>query len=1680
MSPRAMGNYSDNLSWPFTATAAGVVAVGNPLLTASNRSAERPTPPDLFFDVFLICFVCVLPPLSPLFHQLPYITLSVSFDREWITLKRSRLWNRIYNPPFSSLKQSPSSFPTQEVARARVLLPQPSSMRGVGVMVAPQAVQPQPNAPVSVCAVQFGLVSSADAHRLSVLPCRRVVGTQEYGVNDKRLGVCERMSNCSTCGKTNDTCAGHSGHIDLELPVFHAGFFLTILRICRTICKTCSRVLLEPEEVAYYTRKLEAQMEAQQRIALVKRIQEDAYKTHLCPYCGAVNGVVKRGRPLRMIHDKYTVALRRSERREEDALQQVRTEFRSAVESNKDLSDRIPKMVEVLDPVRVRQLFSRLQPHEVVLLGFQPQLAHPLDMLVSTIVVPPVCARPGGGMGGSTQAREDDLTTQLNEIIICSDSLKDGANDVIKYAETWDLLQTRVARLLDAQLPGFPAALRSSDTKSYAQRIKGKHGRFRGNLSGKRVDFSGRSVISPDPNLDVDELAVPLSVARVLTYPQRVYAHNIEMLRRMVRNGPSVHPGAVTVLLSSENSRRSLRHPRDRQALATRLAVGDVVERHVINGDMIIFNRQPSLHRISMMAHRARVLPYRTFRFNECCCSPYNADFDGDEMNVHLVQTEEARAEALELMLTARNIITAKNGEPIIACTQDFLTASYLVTSRECFYDRSQFTQMVSHWLGPHTRYELPIPALLRPTELWTGKQLFELILRPSPSEPILLNLEAKARGYSRNFRHWDPNEGFVSFLDSKFVSGRLDKKLLGGGAKDSLFARLFALTNGDYTARCMSRIAHFTSRYLQNYGFSLGLGDVSPTQSLNVEKEKALRAAFEECDQLIHKASKGLLAPLPGMTLKQSLEAKLNGILSKVRDTCGAAAKLALDPRSNAPLIMVNSGSKGSELNTAQMMACVGQQTVSGKRIVNAFDDRSLPHFHRYAEDPAARGFVASSFFSGLSPTEFFFHTMAGREGLVDTAVKTAETGYLYRRLSKAMENVSVRYDNTVRNGHDEIIQFKHGEDGMDPWLMEGSNGTPLNLDLEWLSCRSGYSRQERRRREARDTLENYLLREAQLNEERNRDEQRRNIEAIERALMSPSAVNEGYAFSLLPDTVLKYVQRILDGDEALLRSAEERQEREQKEIRQAAAVSHHENKGPVFLAGEATRFLRRVQSRRMFCQRFQQDVIKFFQGKVSELRRLRELLELPLTTRADDVFVESLQSELLPMTPSMIFYFMEQCAKKYVKKMCEPGTPCGSIAAQSVGEPSTQMTLRTFHFAGVASMNITQGVPRLKEIINANVNISTPVVTAPIKVVLDGMPSHLPHSPEALRREYHEACLYVKGRVERVCLKDVMVEMVEMITASSFQILVRLNLKKIDKLRLPIDAYTVRASILKFASKPMSSLRQLKEDNVQVISHDALYVYPFQRESTKLFFNMKQLLTLLPNIVVGGINGVNRVMVSEDIQAPQILAEGTDLRSVMTLPYVDGRRCRCNHVAVIERTLGIEAARQTIVDEICSIMQAYSLNIDIRHIYLLADVMTHRGSVLGITRYGLQKMSNSVLTMASFERTTEHLYNAAVFQRKDAHLDVSDSIIVGQQIPLGSQSFNVLMDEGASAVQGLRDMVYERNGVYSGSKPMGMGHLRRQNLERWSGCARSAVPTTTYHRPLAAEDTFRVDIFV
>ncbi|KAH7421936.1 hypothetical protein KP509_13G082300 [Ceratopteris richardii] len=1313
-----------------------------------------------------------------------------------------------------------------------------------------------------------------------------------YGVLDTRMGTTrkKRDAHCATCHGTLTTCPGHFGYLKLELPVYHIGYFKTIVKILQCICKTCASILLSEKDRRQSLRRMRnPKIETLQKRAVFKKVVELCKRVKFCPSCGDVNGTVKKiGYTLKIAHDKYAKAA-------VNFRDEYFKQLEEAMKYNKEIKSQLNRIQDDLNPIRVLRLFEKMSNEDCEILDIH---GRPEKLLITHLPVPPCAIRPSVEMDAAAGSNEDDITMKLLTIIESNMSLRanlECGNPLVNCMETWDFLQIQVAMYINSELPGLPPSMQppGKPLRGFVQRLKGKQGRFRGNLSGKRVDFTGRTVISPDPNLKITEVAVPILMAVNLTYPEKVSRYNIVKLRERIINGEK-YPGA-NFLVDGTGNKIFIKYARDRRRLAAELKFGDIVERHLEDGDIVLFNRQPSLHKMSIMCHRAKVKPWRTLRFNESVCNPYNADFDGDEMNLHVPQTEEARTEALMLMGVQNNLCTPKNGEILVASTQDFLTSSFLITRKDTFYDRATFGMMCSFMGDGVEHIDLPTPAILKPIELWTGKQLFSVLIRPNAKTRVFVNLVVVEKNYSKSGGEtMCPNDGYVYFRNSELISGQLGKGTLGNGNKNGLFTILLRDYSSHAAATCMNRLAKLSARWIGNHGFSIGIDDVQPGAVLTAKKEERIREGYGRCDMHIDLFNKGKLTLQPGCDLVQTLEAEVMGELNKIREVAGKVCLEELHWR-NSPLIMSQCGSKGSPINISQMIACVGQQSVGGKRAPNGFIERSLPHFPRHDKTPQAKGFVANSFYSGLTATEFFFHTMGGREGLVDTAVKTAETGYMSRRLMKSLEDLYMHYDGTVRNSSGGIVQFLYGDDGMDPVNMEGKDGAPLNFD---------------------------------------------------RLLMKTKAICN---------------------------------------VAESAALSPSDARNIV-----SDRVSRHDMSQEGGCSMdFKKKLVTFLDKNISVAEKTRAVLGLPteIEDSEGNLIKERIATSISGVTARQLEVFLETCIGRYHVKRMEPGSAVGAVGAQSIGEPGTQMTLKTFHFAGVASMNVTLGVPRIKEIINAAKNISTPIITA--KLVSD---------------KDLKAARIVKARIEKTVLGEVSKSIKTVLRPGHALISIKLDIRRIEALQLDISSYTVADSILS------TSKLKLKQQNLRILDHSKLVIFPSEPDRKKLQFALFSLRNMLPKVIVKGIPTVERAVISQDKGSYQLLVEGTNLLAVMGTAGIDGLNTRSNHVFEAEHTLGIEAARKCIIDEIQYTMASHGMSIDIRHMMLLADVMTYKGEVLGITRFGIAKMKDSVLMLASFEKTTDHLFDAAAHGRVDQIEGVSECIIMGIPMPIGTGIMKIL----------------------------------------------------------------------
>ncbi|CAE7887914.1 polr2a [Symbiodinium microadriaticum] len=607
--------------------------------------------------------------------------------------------------------------------------------------------------------------------------------------------------------------------------------------------------------------------------------------------------------------------------------------------------------------------------------------------------------------------------------------VENGAGEHIIY-DFVKLLQYHIFTLCDNTIVGIPQACTKSKRplKSIRERLKSKEGRLRGTLMGKRVDFCARSVIGGDPNLDTEQVGVPRSVALNLTFPERVTPLNANWLKELVTNGPTNWPGA-RYIIRDDGSRIDLRYVGKREDID--LQFGWRVERHMLDGDYVIFNRQPSLHKMSMMGHRAKVMPFSTLRFNLAVTSPYNADFDGDEMNLHLAQSQETRAEIKHMMLNPRQVVSPQGNKPVMGVVQDSLLATAKYTKRDTYMEKDLCMNILM-WL-PVWDGQLPIPAIIKPKMLWTGKQILSMLL------PKTLSMKRDAAIASKNKKDepdFAASDCKVLIVNGELLSGIVCKRTIGSSG-GSLLHLVWLDSGPEWCRNVLSYIQKMVNQWLTHNGFSCGVADIIANDQTLLSVEKTLKQAKKEVRALLADAQRGKLETQPGKTMYQSFEAKANQRLNSAREDAGNIGASSLDERNNI-ISMVNAGSKGSPLNIAQIVACVGQQNVEGARIRYGFNERTLPHFTKDDYGAEARGFVENSYLAGLTPQEVWMHAMGGREGVIDTACKTSETGYIQRRLVKSMETLKVAYDGTARNACNDIIQFLYGEDGMDGLWIE------------------------------------------------------------------------------------------------------------------------------------------------------------------------------------------------------------------------------------------------------------------------------------------------------------------------------------------------------------------------------------------------------------------------------------------------------------------------------------------------------------------------------------------------------------------------------------------------------------------------------------------------------------------
>jgi DNA-directed RNA polymerase subunit A' len=828
--------------------------------------------------------------------------------------------------------------------------------------------------------LRFTVISPAMIKRMSVA---KLIVPDTYnedgypidgGLIDQRLGVIDPGLKCKTCGGRVKSCPGHFGHIDLVRPVIHSEFAKMIYLLLQSTCFSCHRLLITQEQVQEIRPIIKKTIEADEEGEHVQIAEEDIRElifkklksSKKCPHCGTAQRKLKLERP---------------------------TFF--YIEGNK------------MKPDEIHDWLAKISDEDVRALGMDPEAARPEWLVLTALLVPPVNVRPSITLETGERS-EDDLTHKLVDIMRINQRLEQdidaGAPQII-IDDLWELLQYHVTVYFNNETPGVPVARHRSTRplKTLAQRLKGKEGRLRYNLSGKRVNFSARTVISSDASLTINQVGIPNKFAEGLTVPFYVTLWNIDKAKELLQR--QEYPMSVN-LITKEGIRKRVGEA-NKEELAKEIQPGYILERQLTDGDIVLMNRQPTLHRLSIMAHEVRVLPGRTMRIHSSAAYPYGADFDGDEMNLHVPQSLEAQAEARYLMQPKNLVMSARDGRPIMFIEEDEIIGLYLLTKDDSYYTKEEASIM----LATVGIYELPKHER---NGTYSGKAIFSMLL------PKALNFDFKS------------GEQHVVIKDGELVEGTINEKLagMGGGA---LILAIFTEFGADVSERFLLSIAKLSLRAAYKCGVSIGMSDYYLPEAVGKESEQIIAQADSKVQELVKRYKEKKLETLPGYTVKQTLELETMAELEAARTLAIKALNKHVPP-TNIVKLMAMVKARGSIHNFVQTSMFLGQQAVRAGRPSRGFAGRILPYFRRGDKRPEVKGFVHSSFFTGLSPTDFYMHAMGARDSAMSKSLVTAVSGYLQRRLINALQDIYVDENLAAKDASGALIQSIYGGDGKDP----------------------------------------------------------------------------------------------------------------------------------------------------------------------------------------------------------------------------------------------------------------------------------------------------------------------------------------------------------------------------------------------------------------------------------------------------------------------------------------------------------------------------------------------------------------------------------------------------------------------------------------------------------------------
>ena len=1396
------------------------------------------------------------------------------------------------------------------------------------------------------------------------------------GLVDLRLGTCDPYLPCTTCGLDYINCVGHFGHTLLAEHVFHFGFLQHLKNILQCICLKCSNLLIEKTDT-HFRRALQKKSDVR-----FKEIKVLSKNITYCHTCGVPVPKIKRE-----VKDNGSIKIII-----ERTINYVLDEKQGEILEQK-------KLKESLNPRDCYNILRNISDDDCFLLGFNPVRQRPEDLIIYIFPIPPVVIRPSNKIDFlSSSTMEDSLTLKISDIITSNKRVRQQMektttlNELSNYSQDiFNLLQYHVAIYFDNEsvsLPRTEFKVGGKQIKSISERIKGKFGRIRSNLLGKRVDFSARSVITPDAYIGIDELGIPKKIAMELTVPEEVTAENIIKLTELVKRGSNNYPGAnfISHINYRDGKPEIQKIDLKYRKKDIKLNFGDIVDRHCINGDYVLFNRQPTLHKPSMMAHRIVVMETDdtyTFRMNLSVVRPYNADFDGDEMNIFLPQSIQAMNELKMLANVKYQIIGSKDSSPIIGCGQDTLTGAYSLTNLGKKIKGYELANIVCNTTSPK---KLDI----KMDKMYTGHEAFSYII------PEGINSIKKSG-----------DKIIFEIVDGILLKGTLDKSALSY-SKNSIIHFIWDKFGPNKTRDFIDDAQKFILNYLLLDGQSVGFKEV-------VIDKKTLEHANQIVINKILESKYNItqfendIDQLPLSTIETSLASELNIIAGQV----GQILITKLLP-TNFFFNNGKSGGKASAVNISKMTGVVGQINLLNERIKKKIEKRTLIYFHSDDDTPEARGFINNCYMNGLKGIEYFYDLIAGRQGAIASAISTASVGYVSRQLVKSLEDIIIKYDGTNRNAKGIIIQLVYGENGISQSAQTEVLLNILSMDNITLENELGFSSDEIKKLDKTNSLKEFNTK--YVNKLKKYRDDLRYLQY--NATLNYKILEDKY---MLPVNLFRITQDYTNKDKD---------------------ASIDTTLKPQDIIDAINEFLINYDNRIITCL------------KPTDIMMKNDDIDLKFVLKV------ALHEYLCPkkcifqykLSKSDFINMMKEIKLNFIKAIVEPGEMVGIVAAQSVGEPTQQITLNEKHSAGAKKAG--SGLVRIQEIIHFSKSIKYPKMMV-----------YFDKEYSKDRNKLNKLISYFKFLSIRDLIKDAEIYYYvnnnnnelskkinndnvtkpffvnnQVVDINTLPFIIRIKLdteKMIDKETSLLD---IKTKFIAHWYKNYTNIKNLKKNEKEVISritkcaiisnnstdteqiiHIRFNMSSFNYNIITDFLNM-----IFDDITLKGIENIDDIEVvqerivefSKNTGAVSVDKEyvvytsGINFNKLRLIKGIDFNKTRCNDIITIYKMYGIEATRQIIINELYNTYAENGAIVNINHLSLVVDHMCHLGEVISIDRHGMGKIDADPFVRASFEQQMEHFINAAIFNEKDVMKSVSSRIMMGRVIQGGTGSFELLLD--------------------------------------------------------------------